>query len=229
MFSNTELDLALALGLIAFTLHISAYILYAYHIFHERIRPNAASWFMWLIGGVIEYLTFDAIGESHWSTSALPLACVIGLVIIFSATTYLQLRAYFNPSTRKPISYHHPEKSDYALTIFDLGAGFSWLYWNIPGLANMVAVSTTIISFIPIWKTTYLHNEEHPTPWILWSIAYLCMFGAVIVEGGEGLFFKLFYPGYYFLLHIVMVLLTLTYTRKNFIACIEIYKNFIKN
>lgn len=220
------MDLALILGTSAFVLHISAYLLYAYHIFHERIRPNAASWFMWLIGGVIEYLTFNAIGESHWSTSALPLACVVGLVIIFSTTLFLQLRAHFIHSRYNKVSYHHPDRSDYALTMFDLGAGFSWLYWNIPGIANIVAVGTSVISFIPIWKTTYKKNEEHPVPWILWSVAYFCMFVAVLIEGGEGTFIKLFYPIYYFLLHFVMVLLSSTYTRAFTISFIRTHRIF---
>ena len=194
------------LGILAFGLHILAYTVYGYHIFKGRIRPNAISWFMWLTGGVIEYLTYDALLGSQWFTSALPLACVVGISGIFLITLYAQVMERLKKKSEKAI-YHKPEKLDYYLTSFDLGAGVIWVVSGAAAFANFLAVSTSILTFIPIWKTTLKHGEEHPAPWILWSAAYLCMFLAVLFEGGEGIYSRLFYPGYYFVLHFVMALL----------------------
>lgn len=212
VFSHS--DIALALGAIAFIAHIIGYGLYSFYLLHERIRPNAASWFMWLVGGWIEYLTFDAIGESHWSTSALPLACVIGLGCIFLVTLFLQARSMWRHGHSGRIKYHHPDRSDYVLTGFDLGAGFIWVFWKLAAFANFLAVSTSIITFIPIWKTTYTTNEEHPLPWTIWCVAYICMFAAVLVEGGQGMWIKTFYPLYYFVLHFIVLLLCFSFGRE---------------
>ncbi len=211
-----EIGVAETLGILAFISHISAYLIYTYYIFKEDIRPNAASWFMWLIGGWVEYITYDALGESHWSTSALPLACVIGLTIILSATIFLQIKNRLAKEGKR-ICYHAPEKGDYYLTGFDISALLIWIYSHAAAFANILAVSTSIISFIPIWKTTYQTGEERATPWALWVFAYICMTGAVLIEGGLDIAYKLFYPIYYLFLHIVVLLLCFKQVR-NFIA-----------
>jgi hypothetical protein len=209
----SHLNIGLVLGISAFIAHIIGYSVYAFYLFHERIRPNAASWFMWLIGGWIEYITFDAIGESHWSTSALPFACVVGIGFIFAITLFQQIRVMRRHGRSGRIKYHHPDRSDYILTGFDLGAGFIWLFWKLAALANTLAVSTSIITFIPIWKTTYATHEEHPLPWVIWCVAYVLMFGAVLAEGGTDMWIKTFYPLYYFVLHLIVLLLCFKYIR----------------
>lgn len=85
-----ELSIALILSLVVFTLHLAGYTVYAVHTLRESIRPNAASWSMWLFGGLIEYLTYDAIDSESWFSATLPLACVIGLAMILTATVYTQ-------------------------------------------------------------------------------------------------------------------------------------------
>lgn len=199
-------SLAEIFGIAAFSLHLTAYLLYAYFIFRGSVRPNAASWFMWLVGGWVEYLTYDAIGDGHWSTSALPFACVIGLSIIFATTVFLQMRSRIG-RTHQSMQYHAPERADYFLVLFDLSTLVIWLKWSLAGLANMLAVGSSIVTFIPIWRTTYETHEENPVPWLMWCMAYTCMFVAVSIEGGEELAFKLFYPIYYFGLHLVVALL----------------------
>lgn len=202
----SELSASEWLGVLSFIVHLVAYAWYAHGIFHERIRPNAAAWFMWFVGNVIELLTYDAILGSHWSTSALPFACVIGVGLIFLATLLSQMRQHTNATGK--VVYHVPERGDYFLVLFDLGAGMLWVTKGWAGIANMIAVATSALSFFPIWRTTYTHyHEEHLGPWILWSLAYVAMFAAVVLEGGESFVVRSFYPLYYFILHIVVVLL----------------------
>ncbi len=203
----SQIPLGSWLGILAFFLHLIAYGIYSYHLLRGKIKPNAITWFMWLFGGIIEYVTYDHLMGSHWSTSALPLACVLGISTIFLITIFLQTRAFLRNKNEARKIYHKPEKSDYYLTSFDAVAGIIWVIYGAATYANILAVSTSVVTFIPIWRTTIKEGEEHPTPWIIWSMAYLCMFFAVLLDRGEGVYARLFYPAYYLLLHVSMALL----------------------
>lgn len=198
-------ELGETIGVGAFFTQLIGYGIYGYFIFQEKIRPNAASWFMWLVGGLVEYGTYNALEGSHWSTSALPLACAISVGCIFLVTAYSQVRAW----RRREIDavYHPPERQDFLISGCDFTALGVWLFAGMSALANFISVSTTIFTFIPIWRTTLAHGEEHPLPWITWTGAYGLMLCAVLIEGGDGLLMRLFYPGYYVVLHFSMVLL----------------------
>ena len=195
---------ALALGLGAFVLHLAAYSWYAFEIFRGRTRPNTASWMMWLVGAWVEYVTYNGI-DNHWSSSALPLACLIGVCSIFLATALLQGYRFFK--NIEGVAYEKPETNDYFLVLADISAYALYVTTGGAVWANFIAVSTSIVTFIPLWKTTYRNGNEHPGPWILWCTAYGCMLGAVISEGGSQVIEKGFYPVYYFLLHFVVVVL----------------------
>lgn len=204
------------LSILVFTIHLTAYTLYAISTLRETIRPNAASWSMWLFGGVIEYLTYEAIDSESWFSSSLPLACVIGLAMILCATVYSQWRASRSGIKGKVI-FHRPARIDYFLMSFDASAGLIWIFLHLPAVANMLAVSTSIVTFIPIWRTTLATGEEKPLPWFLWSVAYFGMAIIVFLEGGEHMFEKLFYPLYYLALHVVVLIL-----------CYPIVRGFIR-
>lgn len=212
--SIESISLPLVLSVLIFSIHLIAYGIYAVHTLRERIRPNAASWSMWLFGGVIEYLTYDAIDSDNWFSSSLPFACVIGLAMIFTATVYTQ---YKHSSRENGVVFHKPKRIDYFLMSFDASAGLIWIFLHAPAFANMLAVSSSIVTFIPIWRTTLETAEERPLPWFLWSVAYAGMALLVYIEGGVRLYEKLFYPLYYFFLHIVVLLL-----------CYPIIRSFIR-
>lgn len=197
-------------GVIAFFLHILGYIVYSREVFHSRIRPNVATWMMWLFGSTVEFLTYNAIDGAHWSMSALPFACLLGIGGTCLAIVVTQLR---NGKAGNVI-YHKPERSDYYLVSFDILAAYVWLGGWGASLANFIAVSTSIVAFIPIWKTTYREPQsENPIPWILWCFAYIAMLGAVAT--GEGLLSTglYIYPIYYLILHAVVLFLSLRVTQ----------------
>lgn len=199
-------DISILFGTLAFLFHLFGYATYGWYIFHGNIRPNAISWLMWLFGGAIEYVTYDAIEGSHWSSTLLPLACVISISGIFLTTLYIQL-AQRRQDSRKKVVYHKPEKIDCYLTSFDLGAGVFWILGGSAIVANWFAVSTSIFTFLPIWRTTIQHGEEHPRPWILWTIAYAFMLGSVITQNDQQVVARSFFPVYYLILHSVMIFL----------------------
>ncbi len=197
-------------GITALVLHLIAYGIYAREVFHERIKANVITWLMWLFGGIVELLTYAAITGAHWSTDALPFACVLGIGFITLSIGLAQLR---NTLSGTHYVFHKPILTDYFLFAFDALAALYWLYGGTAVIANTLAVSTSIITFIPLWRTTYNNPEgEQDLPWIIWSMAYICMFLAVILGEGSQEAGLYIYPIYYFILHAVTVVLTI---RKN--------------
>ena len=197
-------------GALALVLHLVGYAWYAREILRGRTRPNAASWFMWLVGAWIEYVTFDAI-NSHWATSALPLACFLGSCAIFVITAALQISRRVSGSGE--IVYEPADPHDYLAVFADLSAYALYLITGGAAWANLLAVSTSIISFIPIWKTTLRHGHETPGPWFVWCGAYLAMLGAVLSGPGAQTLVQSVYPAYYFVLSLVVALLSFAAVR----------------
>jgi len=198
-------SLGAAFGVLALVLHLIAYAWYALCILRGRTRPNAASWSMWLFGAWVEYVTYDAI-DSHWATSALPFACFLGCCAIFVVTAALQLGRWFAGSGK--VVYEPARRHDFWAMFADAVAYGLYLATGGAAWANVLAVSTTVITFIPIWRTTLRHGHEQPGPWLVWCTAYLAMLGAVIAGPREQLLAQAFYPVYYFLLSLVVALLS---------------------
>jgi len=209
--------MSVLLGVLALLLHLAGYAWYALCILRGRTRPNAASWFMWLVGAWVEYRTFDAI-DSHWATSALPLACFLGCCAIFAVTALLQFAR--RAAGSREVVYQPARGTDYLAVGFDLGA---WVLYAATGgaaWANTLAVTTSIVSFIPIWKSTLRHGHETPGPWFVWCAAYLAMFGAVLSGPGTQAFAQSVYPVWYFLLSAVVAALSLARVRERLRRCL---------
>lgn len=193
-------------GILAFVLHLVAYVMYAQQVLAEKVKPNVATWLMWLFGGIVEWQTYDHMTDSHWSSSLLPLACVLGLVAITLATIVSQVRERWRGTGR--VIYHKPKLHDWAFVSFDVMALAIWLWFDLAELANTIAVGTTIVTFIPIWRTTWQEPEsERPTMWLIWCTAYMCMLAAVLLRGSDNLLWQSFYPLYFFALHAVVAVL----------------------
>jgi hypothetical protein len=197
--------LSVLFGTLALLLHLAGYGWYALGILRGRTRPNAASWFMWLVGAWVEYRTFDAI-DSHWATSALPLACFLGCCAIFAVTAVLQLAK--RAAGSREVIYLPARGTDYLAVGFDLGAWALYVATGGAAWANVLAVTTSVVSFIPIWKSTLRHGHEAPGPWFVWCAAYLAMLGAVLSGPGTQVLAQSVYPAYYFLLTVVVAALT---------------------
>ena len=196
-----------ALGCIAFLLHILAFVIYGRQVLSSRIRANVATWLMWLFGGIVDWLTYKSIDGAHWSTSALPFADVLGVAVVCGAILVAQRKARGNTAG---IVYHRPDKGDYYLVGFDVIALGVWGAGWGAALANDISVGTTILQFIPIWKTTYRDPDgESALPWLFWSIGYVLMLGALVSGDGRGNPELYFLPAYYLALHLVVLYLAL--------------------
>ena len=207
------MTLSAVLGLLALLLHLAGYAWYALGILRGRTRPNAASWFMWLIGAWVEYRTFDAI-DSHWATSALPLACFLGCCAIFAVTAALQLAK--RAAGSREVVYHPARGTDYLAVGFDLAARALYVLTGGAAWASVLAVTTSVVSFIPIWRSTLRHGHEMPGPWFVWCAAYLAMLAAVLSGPGTQMLAQSFYPVYYFLLSAVVAMLSFSAVRARF-------------
>lgn len=202
-------------GILALTLHLVGYGLYGWSVFHEWGRPHILTWFMWFGGGIVEYATYQAIPGAHWSSNALPLACVMGLGFITLAIIISHFKHWFRGTEYQ---YESPEIKDYWLFGFDAGAGLLWWggQWQA-ALANIVAVGTSVFTFIPIWRTVYQKpDSEHYLPWIIWTAAYMAMFIAVLTGPGSKEWELYFYPLTYFVFHAIVALLCLRKARVEF-------------
>jgi hypothetical protein len=205
------MTLSVLFGTLALLLHLAGYAWYALGILRGRTRPNAASWFMWLVGAWVEYRTFDAI-DSHWATSALPLACFLGCCAIFAVTAVLQLAK--RAAGSRAVIYLPARGTDYLAVGFDLGAWALYVVTGGAAWANVLAVTTSVVSFIPIWKSTLRHGHEAPGPWFVWCAAYLAMLGAVLTGPGTQMLAQSVYPAYYLLLSAVVAALTFAGVRE---------------
>lgn len=205
------MTLSVLFGTLALLLHLAGYAWYALGILRGRTRPNAASWFMWLVGAWVEYRTFDAI-DSHWATSALPLACFLGCCAIFAVTAVLQLAK--RAAGSREVIYLPARGTAYLAVGFDLGAWALYVATGGAAWANVLAVTTSVVSFIPIWKSTLRHGHEAPGPWFVWCAAYLAMLGAVLTGPGTQMLAQSVYPAYYLLLSAVVAALTFAGVRE---------------
>lgn len=161
---------------------------------------------MWLFGNVVELVTYNAIEGSHWSTSALPFACLLGIGTICFAILYSQMN---NLRTGRQLHFHKPERTDYYLAGFDASAGLLWVGGLNAALANGIAVVTSIASFYPIWRTTYHEpGGEDSLPWGIWSLAYIAMIASVITLEHSASIGLYLYPSYYLLMHGVVYVLS---------------------
>ncbi len=193
-------------GVLALILHLIGYSMYGWMVLHEWGRPHILTWFMWLGGGIVEYATYQAIPGAHWSSNALPLACVLGLGFITIAIIYAQIKNWLH---KTEYQYEKPEKKDYWLFGFDAGAGALWWIdkWSA-ALANSVAVSTSVFTFIPLWRAQWRNPEsEHYLPWFIWTAAYMAMFMAVLTGDAAHTWELYVYPLTYFAFHAVVVML----------------------
>lgn len=200
-----EMTIGLAFGLTAFALHITGYTWYFIEILRGATRPNTAYWFMCLIGAFVETYTYDGIG-SHWSTSALPYACIFGVVTITLITAVMQLRLHYKG--RIEVAYEPSDPKDYLLVGVDFSALGVYLAFKTAFVANFIAVASSIVTFIPIYKTTLRSGHERPGPWVVWCFAYYFMWLAVLADAEPEKVWELsFYPLYYLVLHAIVALL----------------------
>jgi hypothetical protein len=161
---------------------------------------------MWFFGAMVDFVTYESIRGSHWTSYAAPIACSVGVLYVTLVIIFLHIKSV--RQGHKPV-YQKLEKEDKFFFGFDVSAMIVWMR-GFGTIGNFISVGTTVFQFFPMYRETYKDpTVEKAGPWIWWSFAYIAMLSAVAVGPGSDSWALYFMPLWYFMLHAVMVPLCL--------------------
>ncbi|MBI2612701.1 hypothetical protein HYW59_02725 [Candidatus Kaiserbacteria bacterium] len=178
---------ALQLGVFAALLQVAGYAFYGSKILRRDIRPNAASWLMFAYGTSL-LLVVEWDRDASFALLALPAACALSSIVV--AFHALRKAEAWWPE-------HVIERTSFGLDILLTIAYVSaWLFlingliaetqkdWADIFILLFVNIAT-FTSFYPLLRQVYHHPyTEHATPWTIWTLAYVALGVATIIEGG---------------------------------------------
>jgi hypothetical protein len=159
--------LTAVLGLVAAGLQALGYALYVGLFLRKRIRPNAASSFMFAYGTALLVLLEWKDG-ARWEILALPVTCSLASI----GVAMLCLRK----GATEPVDRIEATAffADVWLTV--LWAMIAFGYGNVdPFSAGFLLAGnvTTLTAFFPVLRSTWLTpHREQPWPWAVWTLAY---------------------------------------------------------
>lgn len=175
------------LGILAGLVQLAGY--WYYHKVmsdYDGHAPNAASWFMWGVGGVTELIVYAALVGNH-SKEILPAVCAVVVIITF-------VRVWWR---ERSLSM---DRSDWMVVAFDAAVVAFWFVTKNPFASNALLGVDMLLSFWPILKTTRKNPScEHPLPWMIWTVAYGLLTLVVVIQWENG--WELIYPVLYMVLH----------------------------
>ncbi len=211
------IDNLLFWGIIAGLLQVVGYWIY---IADDKIDPNPVTWFMFAYGtGLLTILEWDK--DASVPELILPAVCSV-LSIYVSFRCWKKARA-MNPKAWWPRDWWPEDTwerwsfiSDIIITIGYVVAWVLATYAIISTDHKAIAVFvflllsnlSTIPSFYPILRTTYLYPErEVASPWIIWTLAYVIL--TFITYETQGTFWHILmlYPVINVVLHGVLAVL----------------------
>ncbi|HMO79085.1 MAG TPA: hypothetical protein PJ997_01105 [Candidatus Paceibacterota bacterium] len=133
-----------------------------------KIDPNAASWFIWAYGSLLNFATYN-IMSGDMVKDILPFMCSVSCMVIFA------LMVYRNGIGRL-------DKIDYAIIASDIAVTFIWFLIGATE-ANLTLQLTEFISFIPLIRGLLRGTDkEEILPWAIWSVAYTLMTVTVVIR-----------------------------------------------
>jgi len=154
------MQLPLALGLLSGVLDVASVIRYLYEIVRGTTRPNAVSYALWTLIGVVEGSAQFAAGAS-WS-----LIIIMVLTVNMSIITLLALSGY---------GYRKHGWIDYACLVFAVFAIIAWQVTGDPVQALWWALAANVISAIPTFiKASRAPETEDAPAWVLYAAAAVC-------------------------------------------------------
>lgn len=171
--------LSVLLGISAIVCLVVGYCFYIKGIYHETIRPNATTFFLWMIGGVVEAKSFwDITGDPL--VRYFPAVCAIAVVVTF----------FFALGRGR---FQKPKRIDILILILDLELVLVMLTdYRAEYLMLMVQVDL-ILTFCPIWGSTWEKPEEEESlPWMVWALSYALLAVTVMLRFEDG--WDLVYP-----------------------------------
>ncbi|MEY4723010.1 MAG: hypothetical protein RLZZ324_523 [Candidatus Parcubacteria bacterium] len=171
---------AIALSLVGASIKLSAYAKYVFGIRAGTMRPNTATWTLWVFLSSLNSASYLlASGDPY--KSAVALAGTTGCVITFA---YALRRGSLRPL----------EGWDRVALAFGILAGVAWIALRSAGVANLILQAGFAISMIPTYRSLLADpDSEKPAPWLLMAAAY-AVNACVVVLRWNGIWFALAYP-----------------------------------
>lgn len=181
------------IGILAGVLTLTGFVPYIWTILFGGTRPNRATWFIWMILGVILATSYEASGAdvSVWMARV----DALGYGFIFALSLF-RGQGGWSPVERLCL----------------LSAGVGVLLWGLTGEPRIALYATLIIDFAG-WLPTFLKTLAAPgsedlSSWVLWTAGAFLNVGAVVVAGQSDTAI-IAYPVYFMVVNGIIALLAL--------------------
>ncbi len=192
--------IGLALGLIAGTLNVAAYLAYNRRLSDESSRPNPVAWGIWTVIDGLNLLTYVWICRD-WPKAVMPAVTALACAATF-------LRVMFSGRLARP------DRGDTAALAGAITAVLVWHTYRSAALANLLLQGARILAFVPVVRTLCRDPAaERPLPWFCWSAAAAVLFAAVCLRW-RGQPAELAYPAVGFAMNAAVAALSLRRPRR---------------
>jgi len=156
------MEISVVLSLLTGIVTLAGYIVYNRDIFLGACRPNAVSWALWTMAIILNMASYFSMTGDLLQNS-LQIVSSGACAITFGYALY---KKNYSPLT--------------ATDKFTLGTGIiavaCWWWFDSAVFANMIIQFAIVAAFIPTYKSVWNNPaNEKPTPWFIFSLAYLLL------------------------------------------------------
>lgn len=168
-------------GITAAVCMAAGYAIYIWLFLTAGVQPNATSWSLWALGGLIEAWSFRKVVRASQSAKEnrerlspleiAPLVCAIAAMIVAIVGLSFGI-------------FHQPEPWELVIIALDVGVVLSYFVVKLATgeagraakVANGLMVIDIFLSFIPTWVSTWVLPEgENYLPWMIWTVSYFVL------------------------------------------------------
>ncbi len=167
LFEN--ITLSHLFGIIASCLVVVTYTLYFFQARRGTSIPSITSWFIWVVGLIINAITYTIIVDVHWGKSLIAVVTAILLTSLFIYLFRQKKFAKFNSYERK-------------FLWFIGGVLILWLLFGARE-ANVVLQIIMFAASIPTIKGLWTGRlKEAPPVWVAAVLAYVFSIASIIID-----------------------------------------------
>ena len=155
------IHLAAVLGLLSGIIALVAYGFYFKQILKSQSTPNPASWFIWVLTGIINAFTYFSVTNGNISQTLIVIAVLFSTTCIF---LYSLVKGKFTKISRVEI----------IVLILAIAIGIFWRTTSDARISNLLLQGIYLISYIPtVMGVLRGSAKENPTSWSIILGAYV--------------------------------------------------------